>query len=271
MTDTITVGQRAAQATELLSGPSPPDCKSELIDFSKNQLPEYPGLFALLIHNLLTPAECNDLLNAVESTANWVPAMVNVGNGRQILATDARHCDRVILDDELLAKKLLDRILPHLPAEVVTLENKASITGNGPWKRKEVLRITRLNERLRFLKYTHGMYFREHCDGSYVTPDGKEMSFVTVHLYLNGEVNNIANGRVDGVERSELPLDQRPLVGGSTRFSSMNLASHLDVLPQTGSCLVFQHRGLLHSGEDVVEGTKYTVRSDLMYQKIEIQ
>jgi hypothetical protein len=261
----------ADQATELLDGAAPPDCKSELIDFSKTQLPEYSGLFALLIHNLLTPTECNDLLNAAQSTASWEQAMVNVGDGRQVLATEARNCDRLILDDKVLAKRLLDRILPHLSPEVVTLENKPRITGNGPSKRKEVLRITRLNERLRFLKYTHSMYCREHCDGSYVTPDGKEMSFVTVHLYLNGKAANSEADPAEYAKYQKLPVDQRPLEGGSTRFSSMNLKGHLDVIPQTGSCLVFQHRGLLHSGDDVVQGTKYTMRTDIMYRKIEME
>lgn len=260
--------QEPDKTTGLLSGGAPPDCRSEIIDFSRTQLPEYSGLFALLIHNLLTPTECNELLNAAQSSSKWEQALVNVGGGRQILITEARKCDRIILDDEVLAKRLLDRIFPHLPPEVVTLENQARITGNGPSRRKDVLRITRLNERLRFLKYTRGMYFREHCDGSYVTPDGKEMSFVTVHLYLNGDAKD---GAVENAQREGLPVDQRPLQGGSTRFHSMNSQRYLDVFPQIGSCLVFQHRGLLHSGDDVVQGTKYTVRTDVMYQKIEAE
>lgn len=261
----------ADQATKLLDGPAPPDCKSELIDFSKTELPEYTGLFALLIHNLLTPAECNGLLNVAESSANWEQALVNIGGGHQALYTETRNCDRIILDNEDLAKRLLDRILPHLPPEIVTLENKPYVTGHGPAKRKEVLRITRLNERLRFLKYTHGMYFREHCDGSYVTPDGKEMSFVTVHIYLNGEVTSIEDDPVEFAKRQNLPVDQRPLEGGATRFHSMNLKRYLDVVPQTGSCLLFQHRGLVHSGDDVVQGTKYTMRTDVMYRKMEMK
>jgi hypothetical protein len=261
----------ADQATKLLDGPAPPDCKSELIDFSKTELPEYSGLFALLIHNLLTPAECNGLLSMAESSASWEQALVNIGGGRQVLYAETRNCDRIILDNEVLAKKLLDRILPHLPPEIVTLENKPYVTGHGPAKRKEVLRITRLNERLRFLKYTHGMYFREHCDGSYVTPDDKEMSFVTVHIYLNGEVTSIEDDPVEFARRQKLPVDQRPLEGGATRFHSMNLKRYLDVVPQTGSCLVFQHRGLVHSGDDVVQGTKYTMRTDVMYRKMEMK
>jgi len=37
------------------------------------------------------------------------------------------------------------------------------------------------------------------------------------------------------------------------------------VMPKCGRVLLFQHRNLLHSGDDVVSGTKLTVRTDLMY------
>jgi len=31
--------------------------------------------------------------------------------------------------------------------------------------------------------------------------------------------------------------------------------------------LIFQHRGLLHSGDEVLEGIKYTMRTDLMFEE----
>lgn len=38
-----------------------------------------------------------------------------------------------------------------------------------------------------------------------------------------------------------------------------------DVLPKAGRVLLFQHRDLIHSGDDVLSGTKYTMRTDLLY------
>ena len=179
--------------------------------------------------------------------------MVNVGGGRQELMPDVRLCDRVLWDEFQLADRLLARIMPFLPAEIVTLKNASHITGYGPLKRKKVWKISRLNERLRFLRYTPGMYFREHCDGSYVTPDGQEISFLTIHIYLNG---------------TEMKEGQLPLTGGATRFFSPSMTQYQDVTPATGACLVFQHRGLIHSGEEVITGTKYTLRTDVMYKKV---
>jgi hypothetical protein len=45
----------------------------------------------------------------------------------------------------------------------------------------------------------------------------------------------------------------------------------IDVQPQCGRVLMFQHRGLLHSGDDVVSGTKLTMRTDLMFAKEEAE
>lgn len=57
-----------------------------------------------------------------------------------------------------------------------------------------------------------------------------------------------------------------PLRGGATTFYSKDRKRRLDVDPKAGRVLIFQHRDLLHSGDDVVSGVKYSMRSDLMYQ-----
>lgn len=84
-----------------------------------------------------------------------------------------------------------------------------------------------------------------HRDGTYVTPSGNEVSFYTLQLYLSG-------GDVKG---------------GATTFHSGDMSRSLDVDPKMGRVLLFQHAHLLHSGAEVQEGTKYTMRTDLMYMK----
>ena len=107
------------------------------------------------------------------------------------------------------------------------------------------------------------MYFREHCDGSYVTPDGSEITFLTVHVYLNTQ-------STEPVDSKDVRPDyEKPLIGGATRFSTFGSDNVYDVNPTTGSCLVFQHRNLMHSGEEVDQGTKYTVRTDVLFKKVE--
>ena len=84
-----------------------------------------------------------------------------------------------------------------------------------------------------------------------MTPDGKETSFFTLHLYLN----------------ESTPANK--LEGGATTFHSYDMQRSFDVDPKAGRVLIFQHRDLLHSGADVTGGIKLTLRTDLMYRKME--
>jgi hypothetical protein len=74
----------------------------------------------------------------------------------------------------------------------------------------------------------------------------RRKSFLTVHLYLNG----------DGVE------------GGATRFWTPDKKVWVDVEPEVGKVLVFQQRMLVHSGEEVRGGRKVTVRTDVMFERV---
>lgn len=73
----------------------------------------------------------------------------------------------------------------------------------------------------------------------------------TIHLYLND-----SKAEVEGAD----------LVGGATTFFSNDEKRRIDVNPKAGRVLIFQHRRLLHSGDDVLAGIKYTMRTDIMYE-----
>ncbi|MCJ1378052.1 hypothetical protein MMC17_001148 [Xylographa soralifera] len=238
------------------------------VDFTQTQLPEYSQCYAVVLDNVLTAAECNQLIQAAEAStsAGWEPAMINVGGGRQMLALDTRNCGRIIWDDSEVIGKIWNRVKDHVPE----LQSFCKYPGH---KWEETWQMTRLNERMRFLKYGAGQYFygefllsslhqrgssnrynsTAHCDGAYETPDKTERSFYTLHLYLNESDPEIPDGE---------------LIGGSTEFHSMNMKRSYEVMPKIGRVLIFQHSGLLHSGAKVLSGLKYTLRTDLMYKKI---
>jgi hypothetical protein len=56
--------------------------------------------------------------------------------------------------------------------------------------------------------------------------------------------------------------------GGATRFWTPDKKHFIDVEPKIGRVLVFQQRMLVHSGEEVTEGIKYTMRSDFMFEQV---
>jgi predicted 2-oxoglutarate/Fe(II)-dependent dioxygenase YbiX len=93
------------------------------------------------------------------------------------------------------------------------------------------------NERFRCYRYEPGQQFAPHYDGAFAR-NGSERSELTFMVYLNEGFG-----------------------GGTTRFHDFDI----DVRPRTGHALLFQHR-LLHEGCEVTSGTKYVLRSDVMYR-----
>lgn len=131
------------------------------VDWKKTDLPEYDGLYATVLDNCFTAAECKVLVSMAEAQTNgvWEQAMINVGGGRQEFNPYARDCGRIILDDRDIVERIWNRVKDEVP-EIEYLINMPRVTGNGPAKRKEIWKLSRLNERMRFLKYCEGQYFK---------------------------------------------------------------------------------------------------------------
>lgn len=100
---------------------------------------------------------------------------------------------------------------------------------------------------------------KAHCDGSYVNPhapdDRPERSLLTLQLYLNSNSGDDADA----------------IVGGATSFLSFDdypTQYRVDVAPKPGRVLIFQQREILHEGQAVKKGLKYTMRTDIMYERV---
>ncbi|KAL2870209.1 uncharacterized protein BJX67DRAFT_277284 [Aspergillus lucknowensis] len=264
--------------------PQPPaSARCQVIDFATTDpaLPEYKNHLAAVIDNALTAEECKEIIRLAEGSTTdgiWKRALINIGNGRQMLATDSRNCGRIILDSPDLAGKLFARLLPFMQGlGIVKLDNRPLVTGLAG--RNRTYQMTRFNERLRCLKYVGGEYFRPHCDAHYTAPGTGDKSYFTIHLYLNGEGNQDleelecaerdSRMTVDAVGGTNLDLGGK-LLGGATSFLPRPAENerHARVFPKTGSVLVFQQNNLLHSGDPVFRGTKYTLRTDVMYERV---
>ena len=94
-----------------------------------------------------------------------------------------------------------------------------------------------LNELFRFYKYEVGQEFKMHQDGSFERNDS-ECSFYTFLIYLNDN-----------------------FVGGETEFQNGTV-----ITPGKGDLLVFYHP-LPHQGNPILKGTKYVLRTDVMYKQ----
>jgi hypothetical protein len=134
---------------------------SRPIDFAANDLPEFEDCIALVVDNVLSAGECTELIRLAESSvplkdessSPWRPAMIAIGDGWEIPAPGYRVSDRIIWDQQQVADRILNRCLLADGARE-TLEK--NIPGrNGDW-----WKLHSLNERMRFLKYTKGQFFK---------------------------------------------------------------------------------------------------------------
>lgn len=253
--------------------PQPPsNARARKIDFATADppLPQYKDLFAVVIDDILTASECQEMIRRAEASTQdgvWERALINIGGGRQMLAAETRNCGRIMWDNPELAQKLLERLMPFLQTfELHQFTDRPRVTGLVG--RGKSYRLTRLNERLRFLRYEGGEYFQPHWDGKYEDLATGEISYYTIHLYLNGEGEQDLHELMQA-EKNVNPDLEGTLLGGATSFIQQEFEKdrQLRVFPRAGSVLIFQQNDLLHSGDPVFRGTKFTMRTDIMYRQ----
>jgi len=98
-----------------------------------------------------------------------------------------------------------------------------------------------VNERIRVVRYERGEKTTIHTDGSFRRNPG-EMSLLTLMVYLN-----------------------HGFLGGDTYFYDHVTRKRVRrVLPLAGKALLFDHL-TLHEGSPVTEGTKWIIRTDIMF------
>ncbi|XP_062503075.1 uncharacterized protein LOC134180028 [Corticium candelabrum] len=181
-----------------------------------------------LLHGCMSKEECQRLI-AVCEEVGFQQAKDYCFQYRD------RFNDRMMSDDEQLADFLWRRVQAYVP--------QYETDSNGhQW------RVKGLNRRFRICRYFSGHYFGAHIDGEFYASD-REKSFYTCMLYLNDKGHDFQ--------------------GGATRFLDINARkkAKFDVEPKAGLCIVFyqKSRDTYHEGLQLTEGTKYILRTDVMY------
>jgi hypothetical protein len=166
--------------------PDPSAIKLTRVNFASSPLPEYTGLYAVILDNVLSQEECDQLLHMVEMSAGahrhqngdnppnnngWIPALVNAGHGYESYKSDLRDSDRIIWDHRDLVDRLWRRVMQveALRDELVTVGGTKKYANVIEDDDNEVRWVAKgLNERMRFLRYSVGQYFRrEHSPVGY--------------------------------------------------------------------------------------------------------
>ena len=94
-----------------------------------------------------------------------------------------------------------------------------------------------LNDRFYFSRCKYGQQFKPHIDGPFRRSE-TEKSKITLLIYLNEDFE-----------------------GGATTL----VLEGEDVIPKEGMLFLFEHK-IMHCGRPVTEGTKYVLRTDVMYR-----
>ena len=215
-----------------------PEWKPENVEISSIDVSMYAreDKYVKVLSNVLTEKECQDLIKLSEDVG-FVQAKVNTG-AREVLMTDVRNNDRCIIDSPITMEFIWQRLVTILKGDADLMRAEFTLRN---------LFAVGLNERMRILRYDPGTYFSPHYDGCYqrghdAGDRAGEYSCVTFQLYLN-----------EGFK------------GGATKLlSPRDELDCIDVIPKTGSVLLFQH-DVYHEGAYLVKGRKYALRTDVMY------
>jgi len=208
------------------------------------------------LKNFLRPEECTELIDRSLSSG-FKPSPPSGGGHGRTGREDARNNKYTVIEDAKLAEKLFSRIRNDIPQDLTFLgsSNYFSSAGGAEWKPVGVI------ERLRFYRYDRGEVYPEHMDGSFrrtiTDANGQQVqqqSFLTLLVYLNEEF--------EGGQTQFWPDKQHCRFLRDVELKIPKVV----VTPTTGTALLNSHC-ILHQGDTVTSGTKYVMRTDVIYQR----
>lgn len=214
---------------------------------ARKDLPQVPGAFQLL--NVLSPEECQRLIELSEALGYLPDAAVS-------LPREVRHNDNMTWVTDETTDQLIWQRCQHL-----LQDPNNYFQGRKP---------SGINARFRFYRYGEGDYFKFHTDGAW--PGSR--------IIDNQLVTDAYPGHYS--EMTFLILLSEDFDGGATRFrvnaddplapvrGATNLKD-VDIRTPAGSVLCFPH-GMhplhrVHSSVPVEQGTKYIIRTDILFQQ----
>lgn len=210
-------------------------------------IPTVPGAFQLL--NVLSMSECQRLIERTEKEGYTQEAAIS-------LPRSVRHNDNFTwVADEKTHDIIWKRCAAFFHDREKVYENKKPLG---------------LNKRFRFYKYGVGDFFRPHTDGSW-----PGSAIVNKKL-----ITDVFRDRYS--QMTFLIFLSEGYEGGATRFwvdrddtsrpaKGLQNAKEVDIRTPRGGVLCFPHGvhplHCLHSSEEIYKGTKYIIRTDVLFQK----
>lgn len=181
------------------------------------------------IDNFWTPEQCQEMIDRAEESNEFELATLTTPS---IVGyrLNYRNNDKYTFNDEDLADKIWNQI-----------KDDDNLYDNEGWE------PIGLNTQFRVYRYNGEQehFFSLHYDASYDKIPGVEQSWVTLLIYLNEDFE-----------------------GGETSFQGADGQGDYDLVPKTGKAAFMTQHNYLHQAKKVTKGTKYVLRTDVMYRRM---
>jgi len=216
------------------------------VQVEREEIPSVPGAFQL--HNVLSKAECETIIAATEALGYTEDAAVS-------LPRTVRHNNNLTwVTDDTTVDIIWNRCKDKFTDKNNNFLGKQPLGLNGRW---------------RFYKYQQGDFFATHTDGSWPGSriiDGELIANAyddrwSMYTFLIFLTDDYEGGHTQFLINSDNPtLPARGYDNSET----------VNVRTPAGSVLCFPHGThplhCLHGSEGIVAGTKYIIRSDVLFE-----
>ncbi|KAJ7100771.1 hypothetical protein B0H15DRAFT_817247 [Mycena belliarum] len=206
-------------------------------------VPGVPGAF--IINDVFERSECQALIDAAEAVG-MLPDEPTAGSATQLASVLAHNF--IWLADMDFHARMYSRVAALLPQKV----HGGAVKG--------------INRRFRLYRYRPGALYRPHIDGAWPASALDESGAAPAYVY---DSDPAVYSRLTFLIYLNDGFD-----GGCTTFfmpsSAHGVLEARPVRPRAGTVCVFPHGAaqgsLLHEGSGVTEGTKYVIRTEVLYE-----
>lgn len=170
---------------------------------------------------------------------------------------EQRQSERLCIIDDNLSELIYKRIKGLLEVKFTNII-PFGINISGEWT------LLGINNCFRAVSYkSPSIGFKYHYDSPYCK-SSEERSILSLVIYLNqnfeGGTTNFYN-KNDLVNISDLTTDEEIKLNGG-----INTYNKIIIKPFIGKCVIFEHN-TLHMAEPLTKGTKYVLRTDVIYKR----
>ena len=201
----------------------------------------------IMIDNLLSSAECAEIIS---KTNNYYTDLE-----MEYLPTE-RDSKRLLNMNNEMTEIIYERIKIYVEKEHEKLNLKPFGFGvEGKWQPFGI------NPCFRHSVYNApSIGFKPHRDSCYIE-NADIRSVLTIIIYLNGNF--------DGGETVFIKPNSDRIIEQTVDIELKNGYEIIHkIVPSAGKCVIFNHN-VIHAGLDVYAGSKYIVRSDILFKRVE--